>query len=154
MAAMLDGMVDKVVQIVTNDGRNIVGMLKGFDQTTNVILDECHERVFSPEAGVEQARACATGWPARVRSRPNPPIRSVRRSSLGFTLCAATICVFPPYASATRPQSSPTPPSPACALLTPARARPSAVVGEVDEAEDGDLDWTAVVAEPLKPVVH
>ena len=56
MAAMLDGMVDKVVQIVTNDGRNIVGMLKGFDQTTNVILDECHERVFSPDAGVEQAR--------------------------------------------------------------------------------------------------
>ena len=56
MAAMLDGMVDKVVQIVTNDGRNIVGMLKGFDQTNNVILDECHERVFSPDAGVEQAR--------------------------------------------------------------------------------------------------
>ena len=61
MAAMLDGMVDKVVQIVTNDGRNIVGMLKGFDQTTNVILDECHERVFSPEAGVEQARGDGGG---------------------------------------------------------------------------------------------
>ena len=61
MAAMLDGMVDKVVQIVTNDGRNIVGMLKGFDQTTNVILDECHERVFSPEAGVEQARGAGGG---------------------------------------------------------------------------------------------
>ena len=54
-------MVDKVVQIVTNDGRNIVGMLKGFDQTTNVILDECHERVFSPEAGVEQARGDGGG---------------------------------------------------------------------------------------------
>ena len=54
MAAMLEGMVDKVVQIVTNDGRNIVGLLKGFDQTTNVILDECHERVFSSESGVEQ----------------------------------------------------------------------------------------------------
>ena len=54
MAAMLEGMVDKVVQVVTNDGRNIVGLLKGFDQTTNVILDECHERVFSSAAGVEQ----------------------------------------------------------------------------------------------------
>eukprot|EP00964_Phaeocystis_antarctica_P023716 scaffold13249_cov62-Phaeocystis_antarctica.AAC.5 len=61
MAAMLDGMVDKVVQVVTNDGRNIVGMLKGFDQTTNVILDECHERVFSPDAGVEQARGNGGG---------------------------------------------------------------------------------------------
>ena len=55
MTAMLDGMVDKVVQVVTNDGRNIVGLLKGFDQTTNVILDECHERVYSSMVGVEQA---------------------------------------------------------------------------------------------------
>ena len=51
---MLESMVDKVVQVVTNDGRNIVGLLKGFDQTTNVILDECHERVFSSTTGVEQ----------------------------------------------------------------------------------------------------
>lgn len=29
-------------------------MLKGFDQTTNIILQDCHERVFSPTAGVEQ----------------------------------------------------------------------------------------------------
>ena len=55
MAAMIEAYVDKVVQILTNDGRNIVGVLKGFDQTTNVILDECHERVYSADAGVEQA---------------------------------------------------------------------------------------------------
>merc|ERR1712060_953291 len=54
MASMLEGFVDKVVQVITNDGRNIVGVLKGFDQTTNVILDECHERVFSSTSGVEQ----------------------------------------------------------------------------------------------------
>ena len=59
MAAMLEGFVDKVVEIVTNDGRVIVGLLKGFDQTTNVILDECHERVFSSTAGVEQVRLLA-----------------------------------------------------------------------------------------------
>ena len=64
---MLEGYVDKLVQIVTNDGRNIVGLLKGFDQTTNVILDECHERVFSSTNGVEQARR------ARVASRASPP---------------------------------------------------------------------------------
>ena len=63
MAAMLEGFVDKVVQVITNDGRNIVGLLKGFDQTTNVILDECHERVFSSASGVEQAR------PAGLRHR-------------------------------------------------------------------------------------
>jgi len=54
MAAMMEGYVDKIVQVVTNDGRNIIGVLKGFDQTTNVILDECHERVYSSTAGVEQ----------------------------------------------------------------------------------------------------
>ena len=30
----------------------------------------------------------------------------------------------------------------------------SAVVGEVDQEEDGDMDWSSIVAEPLKPVVH
>lgn len=32
----------------------IVGILKGFDQAVNLILDESHERVFSTEAGVQQ----------------------------------------------------------------------------------------------------
>lgn len=70
-----------MISVITNDGRNIVvralttstahlaqaiidsidskteikqGVLKGFDQTTNIILQDCHERVFSPTAGVEQ----------------------------------------------------------------------------------------------------
>lgn len=30
------------------------GILRGFDQATNLILDECHERVYSLDAGVEQ----------------------------------------------------------------------------------------------------
>ena len=54
MAAMIEAYLDKVVQVVTNDGRNIVGVLKGFDQTTNVGLEDCNERVFSSTAGVEQ----------------------------------------------------------------------------------------------------
>ena len=42
------------ITVITCDGRNLVGNLRGYDQTTNVVLDECHERVFSPDAGVEQ----------------------------------------------------------------------------------------------------
>ncbi|CAI7746162.1 unnamed protein product [Closterium sp. NIES-54] len=42
------------VSVITNDGRNIVGVLKGFDQATNIILDESHERVYSTKHGVEQ----------------------------------------------------------------------------------------------------
>lgn len=30
------------------------GYLRGFDQTVNLIVDECHERVYSQSAGVEQ----------------------------------------------------------------------------------------------------
>ena len=47
---------------------------QGFDQTTNVILDECHERVFSTTAGVEQAAA------GPVTSLfPSPPHRATSR---------------------------------------------------------------------------
>ncbi|KAF0396452.1 U6 snRNA-associated Sm-like protein LSm8 [Gigaspora margarita] len=41
------------VEVITSDGRVIVGTFKGFDQTTNVILSSCHERVFSETEGVE-----------------------------------------------------------------------------------------------------
>eukprot|EP01039_Chlorochromonas_danica_P004882 gene4882-5350_t len=43
-----------MVSIVTNDGRNIVGRLRGYDQTINVILEGSHERVFSEDKGVIQ----------------------------------------------------------------------------------------------------
>ncbi|CAG8745116.1 37794_t:CDS:2 [Gigaspora margarita] len=39
--------VDLTVEVITSDGRVIVGTFKGFDQTKNVILSSCHERVFS-----------------------------------------------------------------------------------------------------------
>jgi len=42
------------VCVITNDGRNIVGRLRGYDRATNVILEDCHERVFSVEEAVEQ----------------------------------------------------------------------------------------------------
>ncbi|RIB04679.1 U6 snRNA-associated Sm-like protein LSm8 [Gigaspora rosea] len=45
--------VDLTVEVITSDGRVIVGTFKGFDQTTNVILSSCHERVFSETEGVE-----------------------------------------------------------------------------------------------------
>lgn len=48
--------MNRQVSIITADGRNFVGTLKGFDQTINVILDDTHERVFSVTQGVEQVR--------------------------------------------------------------------------------------------------
>ncbi|KAL9250669.1 Sm-like protein [Drosera capensis] len=43
----------EMISVITNDGRHIVGMLRGFDQATNLILDESHERVYSTQQGVE-----------------------------------------------------------------------------------------------------
>lgn len=39
--------------MLTNDGRHLVGTLRGYDQATNLILDDCHERVYQDDAGVE-----------------------------------------------------------------------------------------------------
>ncbi|KAK3587563.1 hypothetical protein CHS0354_004853 [Potamilus streckersoni] len=54
MASALESYVNKTVSVVTADGRIIVGFLKGFDQTINLILDESHERVYSTSDGIEQ----------------------------------------------------------------------------------------------------
>ncbi|KAJ3652816.1 hypothetical protein Zmor_018749 [Zophobas morio] len=54
MASGLDSFVNHTVSIITSDGRNFIGTLKGFDQTINIIIDESHERVYSTTSGVEQ----------------------------------------------------------------------------------------------------
>jgi len=54
MTATLESYLNRMVSIITADGRNFVGTLKGFDQTVNLILDDTHERVFSSSNGVEQ----------------------------------------------------------------------------------------------------
>jgi small nuclear ribonucleoprotein (snRNP)-like protein len=47
-------MVDHSVLVLTNDGRVVVGTLRGYDQATNLALEDCHERVFSAAQGVER----------------------------------------------------------------------------------------------------
>merc|ERR1712080_30295 len=54
MSGALESYVNRPVSVITADGRNFVGTLKGFDQTVNLILDDTHERVFSSTNGVEQ----------------------------------------------------------------------------------------------------
>ncbi|KRX95783.1 N-alpha-acetyltransferase 38, NatC auxiliary subunit, partial [Trichinella pseudospiralis] len=54
MAAALEPFLDKLVSIITGDGRHIVGIMKGFDQTINLVLEDSHERVYSMNHGVEQ----------------------------------------------------------------------------------------------------
>jgi U6 snRNA-associated Sm-like protein LSm8 len=42
----------KDVTVITADGRNIVGKLRGFDKNVNIVLEKSHERVFSVDKGV------------------------------------------------------------------------------------------------------
>merc|ERR1712216_942779 len=53
MATVLQQYSDAVVSVITCDGRHLVGTLRGFDQMINVILEDCQERVYSRETGVE-----------------------------------------------------------------------------------------------------
>ncbi|KAG1656473.1 hypothetical protein FOA52_005632 [Chlamydomonas sp. UWO 241] len=46
-------LMDTTISVITNDGRNLVGMLRGYDQTNNLVIEDCHERVFSTMTGVE-----------------------------------------------------------------------------------------------------
>ncbi|CCJ31332.1 unnamed protein product [Pneumocystis jirovecii] len=45
----LQAFVNKKVMIVTSDGRILTGHLTGFDQTTNLIISEVDEKLFSME---------------------------------------------------------------------------------------------------------
>ncbi|XP_066203002.1 U6 snRNA-associated Sm-like protein LSm8 [Saccopteryx leptura] len=54
VTSALENYINRIVAVITSDGRMIVGTLKGFDQTINLILNESHERVFSCSQGVEQ----------------------------------------------------------------------------------------------------
>jgi U6 snRNA-associated Sm-like protein LSm8 len=49
MSLNLQSMVDKLVTIITTDGRLLVGYLRGYDQTTNLILSASQERTISPD---------------------------------------------------------------------------------------------------------
>ena len=45
----------EVVCVVTSDGRIIIGQMVGHDQVQNLILNDAHERVYRPDAPVEEA---------------------------------------------------------------------------------------------------
>uniref|UniRef100_A0A915JS85 U6 snRNA-associated Sm-like protein LSm8 n=1 Tax=Romanomermis culicivorax TaxID=13658 RepID=A0A915JS85_ROMCU len=56
MTSGIESFANKMISVITSDGRNIIqaGLLKGFDQTVNLILHDSYERVYSTQQGVEQ----------------------------------------------------------------------------------------------------
>ncbi|KIJ28175.1 hypothetical protein M422DRAFT_37418 [Sphaerobolus stellatus SS14] len=50
----LQAYVDQQVLLILQDGRSIVGTLRGFDQRANVVLSDSKERIYSIDEGVEE----------------------------------------------------------------------------------------------------
>ncbi|KAJ2502663.1 U4/U6-U5 snRNP complex subunit lsm8 [Coemansia sp. RSA 1972] len=51
--SQLQPYVNQKVSVIMNDGRIVVGTLRGLDQTTNIIMQGSQERIFSEDEGVE-----------------------------------------------------------------------------------------------------
>ena len=49
MASFVDRLVDKQINLLTNDGRVFSGVLKSFDQRMNIIVGDCVENVYIGE---------------------------------------------------------------------------------------------------------
>jgi U6 snRNA-associated Sm-like protein LSm8 len=96
MASSLESYVNEIVSVITNDGRHIVGILKGYDTSINLILSESHERVYSHDSAVQQIL-------------------------LGIYIV---------------------------------RGDNVAIVGQIDEDKDLQLDMNKIRGQQLKPVVH
>lgn len=53
MSSYLESLVDHVVSVISNEGRVYTGILKSFDQSMNLVMNNCYEKVYSQEEGVE-----------------------------------------------------------------------------------------------------
>jgi U6 snRNA-associated Sm-like protein LSm8 len=53
MASFIESLIEELVSVITTEGRVYIGILKSFDQSMNIVLTECYERVYSADKGVE-----------------------------------------------------------------------------------------------------
>jgi len=93
--ALLESFLQQKISILTNDGRNLVGTLRGVDQCINGIVEDCQERVYTTQG--------------------------VNKVDLGLYIV---------------------------------RGDNIAVIGEIDQEIDDQLDLSGLRGEPLKPIVH
>lgn len=49
----LDDLIDKNIQVITTEGRIFTGNLVSFDQSLNVVLQECFEKVYDNSKPVQ-----------------------------------------------------------------------------------------------------
>ena len=144
--------------------------MRGFDQTTNLILDECFERVYSLKSGVEQAvlglyiirgdnmcvygEGMRVGWKDSMNFADNPsgkspifntPLPLCFNPTMNPDACSLIVSVSQSIHRLTVTVTCPS-------LSTHLFHR--AVIGELDEELDSNLDLSQIMAPPLKAIVH
>mmetsp|Transcript_1073 Transcript_1073/g.2598 ORF Transcript_1073/g.2598 Transcript_1073/m.2598 type:complete len:97 (+) Transcript_1073:380-670(+) len=53
MSKHLDELVGQKISVIANDGRHYIGKLRGLDRQTNLIIEDCVERIYSEDEGCE-----------------------------------------------------------------------------------------------------
>eukprot|EP01054_Gregarina_sp_Poly1_P011461 Gregarina_sp_Poly_1__11460@NODE_982_length_5477_cov_40_042884_g686_i1_p4_GENE_NODE_982_length_5477_cov_40_042884_g686_i1NODE_982_length_5477_cov_40_042884_g686_i1_p4_ORF_typecomplete_len105_score16_95LSM/PF01423_22/1_3e13DUF2642/PF10842_8/0_086Hfq/PF17209_3/0_2_NODE_982_length_5477_cov_40_042884_g686_i115161830 len=51
MTTLLSSLVDQSIGVITIDGRLFQGKLIGFDQSTNIVLEHCEEKIVTGQDG-------------------------------------------------------------------------------------------------------
>jgi len=52
MTSYVESLVEQVVSVITNEGRVFTGVLKSFDQSMNMVISNCFEKVYSTDEAV------------------------------------------------------------------------------------------------------
>jgi U6 snRNA-associated Sm-like protein LSm8 len=53
MATYIESLIEEFVTVITTEGKVYKGRLKSFDQSMNIVLSECVEKVYSLEIGIQ-----------------------------------------------------------------------------------------------------
>ena len=56
MATFIEGLIKKVVQVITVEGRVFIGTLISFDKNINIVLDNCIERIYNKNKNIKEEK--------------------------------------------------------------------------------------------------
>ena len=56
MASFIEGLIKKVVQVITIEGRVFIGTLISFDKNINIVLDNCIERIYNKNKNIKEEK--------------------------------------------------------------------------------------------------
>ena len=56
MASFIEGLIKKVVQVITIEGRVFIGTLISFDKNINIVLDNCIERIYNKNKAIKEEK--------------------------------------------------------------------------------------------------